>query len=41
MEGIVLKDRRVVFSDLDDEEDIEIDTDANNVNQEQKENTEH
>ncbi len=41
MEGIVLKDRRVVFSDLDDEEDIEIDTDVNNVNQEQKENAEH
>ena len=41
MEGIVLKDRRVVFSDLDDEEDIEIDTDVKNVNQEQKENAEH
>lgn len=41
MEGIVLKDRRVVFSDLDDEENIEIDTDVNNVNQEQKENAEH
>ena len=27
--------------DLDDEENIEIDTDVNNVNQEQKENAEH
>lgn len=41
VEGIVLKDRRVVFSDLDDEENIDIDTDVNNVNQEQKENAEH